>query len=77
MAKAKLTKRYVEEVVLTLIKDEAQFLYDVLQTIGGCPKRSRRRLETSISDSLKDVGCHDTTYPDDHTGTIEFKDVYK
>jgi len=77
MAKAKLTKLFIEEVVLNLTKDEAQFLYDVLQAVGGSPKYSRRKFEGSISDSLKEIGCYDTAYPDDHTGAITFKDVYK
>jgi len=77
MARAKVTKLFIEEIVLNLTKEEAQFLYDVLQTVGGCPKHSRRKFEEGISDSLKEIGCYDTAYPDDHTGSIKFEDVYK
>ena len=71
---------YVEgTIVLTISQDEAQFLHDVLQAVGGSPKYSRRKYEAGISNALKSVGC--CSWVDygqgDHDGAIRFRDMYK
>jgi len=92
MARAELIKRrwrvanwlrdrevYVEgTIVLTISQDEAQFLFDTLQAVGGSPKYSRRKYEAGISDALKGVGCYGTDFGQgDHDGAIRFRDMYK
>ena len=70
---------YVEgTIVLTISQDEAQFLYDILQSVGGSPKYSRRKHEAGISDALKGVGCYGTDLGQgDKDGSITFRDMYK
>lgn len=73
MAKAELTKEIIEVVqeagvLLTLDKDEAQFLLDLLEGVGGSHSRPRRRYQASISVALESVVCFKTT--SDYEGSI-------
>lgn len=36
-------------------KEEALFLHDILGRIGGCPKKSRRRIADEILDKMKET----------------------
>lgn len=45
-------------ITLTLTEEEAVFLKDVLDCVGGDPLKSRRRFETSINKALRDVGVY-------------------
>lgn len=78
--KTTVMKPVVEEVVtgvtLTLDKDEAQFLADVLAKVGGSPEYSRRRHQQPISDALASAGIkHQYPLPDvNRNSGISFED---
>lgn len=60
MAKAKLKKKEVREVVLRLTEPEAQVLVDLLARVGGNHLETRRGLTDNIYVALNDVGfCYD------------------
>jgi hypothetical protein len=58
MAKAEILGpiKPVEPVVLTLSKEEAQVLVDVISMSAGMPKASRRGLIDGIMKAMRDVG---------------------
>jgi hypothetical protein len=61
MATAALNKEVVETVTgvtLDLTKNEAQFLADILCTIGGDPRKSRRKHADDIATALSGQGFH-------------------
>lgn len=49
---------YTEEsvIILTLSQEEAQFIYDVTQRIGGDMERSRRKYAEAIDQELSALG---------------------
>lgn len=53
-----------EGVVLRLTRDEADFLADILDRVGGNPEKSRRRYQHEISDALVGAGIRGTSYGD-------------
>lgn len=61
----KWVKTDVQETVvqLSLNKDEAQFLYDLMQKVGGCESTSRRKHAEAIDQALKGMkGVVDSDY---------------
>jgi hypothetical protein len=47
---------YEEWVVLSLSKEEAQFLYDLSYVIGGDPDKSRRKYADALAKCLNGLG---------------------
>lgn len=65
-----------KEVELRLNEKEAQLLADVLDHVGGDPKRSRRELAGDIIAALGSAGVRSTwSSPSDLTGAINFKQM--
>lgn len=63
------------EVTLVLDGAEAQFLMDVLASIGGCGDTTRRKHQERISDALRGVGYSFTSTDSpkrDWAGSIMF-----
>jgi hypothetical protein len=50
-------------ITLTLRTEEAEFLVDLMQRIGGDPTRSRRRIADLLSATLRGVGIKPTNTP--------------
>jgi hypothetical protein len=59
-------------VELVLTQDEAEFLQDVMGSIGGDPKTSRRKYQNSIINALYNVGINAYMRSDDKHGSIYF-----
>lgn len=61
------------KVTLELTEDEARFLADVLASVGGDYRHSRRKFQSAITDALGDVGIpHDGKRSRDMHGSIMF-----
>lgn len=43
-------------IILTLSEEEARFLQDIMNTIGGDREKSRRKYEESITSALRESG---------------------
>lgn len=64
------------KVTLELTEDEARFLADVLASVGGDYRHSRRKFQSAITDALGDVGIpHDGKRSRDMHGSIMFRQV--
>jgi hypothetical protein len=65
----------VKGLKLELNLEELQFLCDVINNIGGCPDKSRRRISTNIRDTLRAAGVDiEPRNPGDLRGNIYFND---
>jgi hypothetical protein len=65
----------VKGLKLELNLEELQFLCDVINNIGGCPDKSRRRISASIRDTLRAAGVDtEPRNPADLRGNIYFHD---
>jgi len=74
MAKAKEK----ESVVLTLTRQEAQFLYDIVGwKVSGSWESSRRALGNAIFEALDELPVFggDPAYPSDMTGSITIEET--
>ena len=72
----------VKGVVLRMTMAEAQAVLDVLERIGGDPKRSRRGLPEKVRDALCEINglisCDDKGdmgSVEDLEGSLRFKDI--
>lgn len=62
------------KVTLELSEEEAQFLADVLASVSGDRRHSRRKFQPVITDALGDVGIpHDGKRSRDMHGSIMFR----
>lgn len=57
--------------ILTLSKDEAQVLKDILARVGGCPYTTRRNHTNAISNALEGVGIFSQVGHNDPTNDID------
>lgn len=59
------------KVEMTLTKDEAKTIYDILSRVGGCPTNSRRRFTDSLHGELHKV--FGQWFTGDIDGSIRFE----
>lgn len=59
---------------LSLTKDQAQFLIDVLSHIGGCPEFSRRKYSDNLVKRLEKQG-YEGDVRKDMSGNIYFDNI--
>ena len=67
-----VTHRDETHVQLVLTQDEANFLQDVMGSIGGDPKTSRRKYQARISEALYEAEVGSFSLADDKHGSIYF-----